>query len=329
MKSKKKHLNYRKTQKAGSSTNSTTSTIIRRSIKSLKSIVKSKSSSIHKNGMKQLTKLEDMITHIKITWRAMEKLNKDQIKTYNITLKTITKEQGQTSTSATAATASTNASTTATATTKVDKQRLKIHTETLQSSLALISQQRLQLNFLRTLTIKLRCLILKYICNKSPSIHPSLFQEYSTILEEIKKIYTKDDLVDMAIIKELYDKYKNSRNEQQIEFFQKLRSVIQIENKELKKLDSLSNTELAKRIAKKCSLDTTSKVRISNLDLKYFEPFDPGKHSETAHSTMSKAQSTILETLTAEPAAGSKGRKKSTKKRRKGKPMRRKAPCNL
>lgn len=339
MKSKKRQLNYRKTQKAGSSNNSTTisrSASARSTIRSVLKSVKNTFTNKHKNGIKQLAKLEDMINQIKTTWRAMEKLNKDQIKTYNTTLKDIAKEQNQPTTNAT----ETNASTTATATaTKLDKQRLKIHTEKLQSSLALINQQRLQLNFLRSLTVKFRCLILKYICNKSPSIHPSLFQEYSTILEEIKKIYTKDDLVDMAIIKELYDTYKNSRDEKKIEFFQKLRSIIQIESKELKKLDSLKNTELAKKIVKKCSLDTNTKVRISSLVLRHYEPFDLNKQTESVRTTMSKlpqsVQSTILETITAEPTAkGSKRQpNKKTRKRGKGKgkskPKPKKVQCNM
>ena len=143
----------------------------------------------------------------------------------------------------------------------------------------------------------------------------------------------------MAIIKELYDTYKNSRDEKKIEFFQKLRSIIQIESKELKKLDSLKNTELAKKIVKKCSLDTNTKVRISSLVLRHYEPFDLNKQTESVRTTMSKlpqsVQSTILETITAEPTAkGSKRQpNKKTRKRGKGKgkskPKPKKVQCNM
>ena len=274
------------------------SSLLRSTTSSIKSVVK-KLYNKHKTGLKQLDKLSDMITHIKTTYRTMLTLHNNQIRKYNSKAKSV------------------NQSTT----TSVKNERVKINVETMQNTMSLINHQRMQLNFLRMLTIKLRCVILKYILTNTPNISPDLFQEYSLILDEIKKIYKKNDLVNMALIKELYDFYKNNNNEYKHEFNTKLRRLLNIEKKELAELERFSNSEMMRKLKKKCSEEDENQVRISNLSMKLFKPFDPNKSESNTIAVNTNIKSSILNTITVENSiAGrqkSKKSKKSRKKRRK------------
>jgi len=67
---------------------------------------------------------------------------------------------------------------------------------------------KVNMNMLHALCLRLRCYIMRYLFVNTDNTNDSLFKEYSSIFDELKKLF-KQSLIDISIIKNEYNTKKN------------------------------------------------------------------------------------------------------------------------
>ena len=271
----------------------------------------------HSNALSECNKLASIFKQIENSYVKFDKLDKKATKEAERYLR----QYKRTFTEA----ASSIATPTPKSRTKKELLKSDILYDSVKDFIKMSKSHKANMNMLHAMFLRLRCYIIRYLFINYDNTDNTMFKEYSSIFEELRKLFKQPPL-DIAIIKKVYNEKKSHGKDDSkfIELKQALKTALRISLKEINELSGDVSSNSKKIIDNYCSITDKNVTIIPGNKMIFHKLMD--KPSQLTASQQKELE-TLPEVSNLEPmpnvpdsepsAQGSKSRKIKRRKQSK------------
>ena len=202
----------------------------------------------HSNALSECNKLANIFRQIKDSYVEFDRLDKKATREADRYMRQYRSAS---------ATEVASSMTTPTPKSRTKKELLKsdILYGSVKDFLKMSKSHKANMNMLHALLLRLRCYIMRYIFINNDDADNTMFKEYSSIFEELRKLFKQPPL-DVAIIKKVYIRKKahGKGDSKFIELKQALKTALRISLKEINELSGEVPSNAKKIIDNYCSI---------------------------------------------------------------------------